>query len=89
MPITYQLEPDLTVEEFIDVLVRSTLGERRPIDDRETIAGMLQNADVILTARDDVGWSASRGPSRIASSAPISPTSRWINLSSEGGSARN
>ncbi len=53
MPITYQLEPDLTVEEFIDVLVRSTLGERRPIDDRETIAGMLQNADVILTARDD------------------------------------
>ena len=53
MPITYQLEPDLSVEEFIDVLVRSTLGERRPIADRETIAGMLQNADVIVTAREE------------------------------------
>ena len=53
MPITYQLEPDLSVEEFIDVLVRSTLGERRPITDRETIAGMLQNADVIVTAREE------------------------------------
>ena len=53
MPITYQLEPDLSVEEFIDVLVRSTLGERRPITDRETIAGMLQNADLIVTAREE------------------------------------
>lgn len=53
MPITYQLEPDLSVEEFIDILVRSTLGERRPISDRETIAGMLQNADLIVTARED------------------------------------
>ena len=53
MTITYQLEPELPVEEFIDVLVRSTLGERRPIHDRETIAAMLQNADVIVTARDE------------------------------------
>jgi len=53
MPITYQLEPELSVEEFIDVLVRSTLGERRPITDRETISGMLKNADLIVTARED------------------------------------
>jgi len=53
MPITYQLEPELSVEEFIDLLVRSTLGERRPITDRETISGMLKNADLIVTARED------------------------------------
>lgn len=53
MPITYQLEPDLTADEFIDVLVRSTLAERRPVGDRERIALMLKNADVIVTARLD------------------------------------
>ena len=39
------------VIEFIDVLQRSTLAERRPIHDRQVIAGMLQHADVIATAR--------------------------------------
>ncbi len=53
MTITYQLEPELSAEEFIDVLVRSTLGERRPIQDRETIEGMLRNADLIVTAREE------------------------------------
>jgi ribosomal protein S18 acetylase RimI-like enzyme len=49
------LEPSLTVEEFIDVLVRSTLSERRPIDKREVLAGMLKNASLIVTARNSVG----------------------------------
>jgi ribosomal protein S18 acetylase RimI-like enzyme len=53
MNVTYAREPDLTSEEFIDVLVRSTLGERRPIDDPEAIRGMLRNADLIVTARID------------------------------------
>ncbi len=35
--LTYQVEPNLTAEEFIDVLVRSTLAERRPVHDRDTI----------------------------------------------------
>lgn len=51
--IDYQLEPELFVNEFIDVLIRSTLGERRPIDDRERIESMLRNADVIVTARSN------------------------------------
>ena len=51
--VTYRLEPDLTPEEFIDVLVRSTLAERRPVHDLDTIRAMLKNADVILTARLD------------------------------------
>ena len=49
--ITYHLEPALGPDEFISVLNRSTLGERRPVDDRPRIAGMLQQADLIVTAR--------------------------------------
>jgi len=50
-PIDYRLEPDLTAEAFIDLLKRSTLAERRPVDDPVTIAGMLAHADLIVTAR--------------------------------------
>lgn len=55
MDVVYATEtyPDLSVETFIDMLRRSTLGERRPIDDRETIRGMLEHADLIVTARID------------------------------------
>jgi predicted N-acetyltransferase YhbS len=53
MDIAYQLEPALSAEEFIDVLVRSTLSERRPVHDVATIRGMLNGADVIVTARMD------------------------------------
>jgi predicted N-acetyltransferase YhbS len=53
MTVAYQQEPDLPVEEFIDVLVRSTLAERRPVHETGTIRRMLQNADLILTARHD------------------------------------
>lgn len=51
MELTYGLESDLNPDEFIDVLVRSTLAGRRPVDDLETIRGMLRHADVIVTAR--------------------------------------
>ena len=50
--IEYALEPDLVVDEFIDVLRRSTLAERRPVDDARAVAGMLAHADIIVTARD-------------------------------------
>jgi len=53
MTITYQLEPNLKVAEFIDVLVRSTLAERRPVDQPDVVRGMLENADLIVTARAD------------------------------------
>jgi GNAT superfamily N-acetyltransferase len=51
--IIFQAEPDLQANEFIDVLVRSTLAARRPIDDVERMSKMLANADVICTARCD------------------------------------
>lgn len=49
--ITYGLEPDLTPAEFTDILVRSTLGERRPVNRQDVIRAMLERADIILTAR--------------------------------------
>jgi GNAT superfamily N-acetyltransferase len=53
--LTYQREyyPDLAPEQFIDLLVRSTLAERRPVNEPETIRGMLAHADLIITARLD------------------------------------
>ncbi len=47
----YELEPDLSVRDFIDLLERSTLAERRPVDDHARLEVMLRNADLILTAR--------------------------------------
>ncbi len=51
MDVTYAIEPGLDVEEFVDLLTRSTLAERRPLDEPGTIRGMLEHADVIATAR--------------------------------------
>ena len=53
MDVEYRLEPSLDADEFVDILIRSTLSERRPVSDRESIEGMLANADVLLTARLD------------------------------------
>ncbi len=50
MNIKYKLNPIITPEEFINILKNSTLGLRRPIDDSETIKGMIDNADIIITA---------------------------------------
>lgn len=51
--ITYQKEELANVTEFTDLLVRSTLGERRPIDNPTRIDKMLQYANLIITARDN------------------------------------
>jgi predicted N-acetyltransferase YhbS len=51
--VVFQRELTLNSDEFIDVLSRSTLGERRPIDDANRIQAMLQNANLIVTARID------------------------------------
>ena len=51
MEVAYQLEPGLAAAEFVEVLVRSTLAERRPVDQPATIERMLAHADLIVTAR--------------------------------------
>ena len=49
--IEYQLEHDLDPGEFRELLIASTLGERRPVDDPERILAMVKNANLIVTAR--------------------------------------
>jgi len=51
--IIYAREPVLDPDEFIDVLRRSTLAERRPVDDPERIKLMCLNANLIITARQN------------------------------------
>ena len=49
--LTYQIEKNLSVEEFTEVLVNSTLGARRPINEPNRIAKMLEHGNLIVTAR--------------------------------------
>jgi len=51
--IVYAVEPRLDAEAFIDLLRRSTLDQRRPVDEPARIARMLTNSNLIVTARSD------------------------------------
>ena len=51
--IQYQIEENVTLEEFRAVLLNSTLGERRPVDEPERLSAMLQHGNLIVTARDN------------------------------------
>lgn len=53
--IAYAVEATLDPAEFVDVLRRSTLAERRPLDDPARVARMCKNANLIVTARDRSG----------------------------------
>jgi ribosomal protein S18 acetylase RimI-like enzyme len=50
--ITYKIGEALGVDEFRNILINSTLGERRPVDEPERLAKMLKNANILVTARD-------------------------------------
>ncbi|MCB0397143.1 MAG: GNAT family N-acetyltransferase [Flavobacteriales bacterium] len=52
MNLIYQKEENLNADEFQSVLIRSTLGARRPVDDIERLGAMVQNANLVITARD-------------------------------------
>ena len=51
MEIKYTVNEKPCVDEFIDVLVSSALAERRPVEDRACMEGMLKNANLVVTAR--------------------------------------
>ncbi len=53
MSIIYRDDAVLTPEEAIALYQKSTLGERRPVDRPDVFAGMLKNANLIVTAWDD------------------------------------
>lgn len=51
MKLTFHTETAISPDEFVDLLRRSTLAERRPVDEPETIRAMLANANLIVTVR--------------------------------------
>ena len=48
----YRVGNDLNLDEVIAVYRASTLGERRPLDDRERMRTMLANANLVVSAWD-------------------------------------
>lgn len=52
MAIIYRDDAQLSVEQVIELYKKSTLGERRPVDRPDIFAGMINNADIIITAWD-------------------------------------
>lgn len=50
--IEYRRDVAITVDAALDLYVDSTLGERRPVDDRERFAAMLKHANLTITAWD-------------------------------------
>jgi GNAT superfamily N-acetyltransferase len=48
--INYATDRTITDAQFIDVLRRSTLAERRPVDDPQCIAAMLKHGNLLCTA---------------------------------------
>ena len=52
MTIQYDASRTISEAEFVDLLRRSTLGERRPIHDAKSIQAMLRHANLLCTAWD-------------------------------------
>ncbi len=50
MSIEYKVNASVTSDQFIELLRESTLGERRPIDDRDCMDGMVKNSNLMVTA---------------------------------------
>ena len=50
--ILYRDDAKVSADEAIDLYIRSTLGERRPIHSKSTFEAMLKNANLTITAWD-------------------------------------
>ena len=48
--IRYKVGNDLGIDAVIELYQASTLGERRPIDNRDRMVKMIQNANLVVTA---------------------------------------
>lgn len=53
MTIEYKTNFDVDLDSAIDLYRASTLGERRPVDDRACMQQMLREANLIITAWED------------------------------------
>lgn len=52
MSIEYKINEPITTDQFIELLNNSTLGERRPVEDRECMEGMISNSNLTVSAWD-------------------------------------
>lgn len=52
MTISYRAGNELDLDAVLELYRASTLGERRPIDDRERMGEMLRHANLVLSAWD-------------------------------------
>ena len=52
MPIEYRVGNRLDLDQVIELYRASTLGELRPVDERDRMASMLTNANLVVTAWD-------------------------------------
>jgi GNAT superfamily N-acetyltransferase len=50
MDIEYKVNAPVTADRFIELLNKSTLGERRPVKDRECMQGMVKNSNLMVSA---------------------------------------
>lgn len=50
--ISYRYGNNLDLDQVIELYVKSTLGERRPVDNRATMQAMLGHANLVVTAWD-------------------------------------
>ena len=50
--ITFRYGNDLDLDQVIELYHASTLGERRPVDDRKIMADMIRHANLVVTAWD-------------------------------------
>ena len=48
--IVYRSDAKISPTEFIDILKRSTLSERRPVNDPQRIEKMLEHGNILVTA---------------------------------------
>jgi predicted N-acetyltransferase YhbS len=52
LDIQYRTGNQLDLDQVIELYRTSTLGERRPVDDRERMGKMVANANLVITAWD-------------------------------------
>lgn len=50
--IEYRVGNDLDLDAVIELYRASTLGERRPVDNRQTMSNMVRHANLVVTAWD-------------------------------------
>ena len=51
--IEYKTNSPISVKQFIELLNKTTLGARRPLEDEKRVAAMLHHSDLLVTAW---GW---------------------------------